>query len=505
MFPRIITIGRILGIALIALVPNFSFAVDIKNPPFYDTEPFVLTRGYNTPDTHIGKDKYALDFAQNGCSAFLKPVIAVSDGEIISVNTSTAEGLRSGGGFGIFVLLKHSDGTQSRYAHLNEIFVSSGKIKSGQLIGLIGNTGNVNRESKSCLEHPGTHLHFVMYNPDLSSYKPEPIALCEDVTVNTKPCENFTVRHKYKSEQKIAKEYEKMPKIVAEVSVPDTAETIETTTNFWQNFSNSVYNFFANVDNPVFVAGERFGEALWEAAGEGNNQASAALIFSPPTIEPLNLELLNIEPETPDRELLSAEPLNLEPETFDTALETSDIELKNTEPADAVPAVPETPKDFSETPVAVVTGYGNYGPTGPNGSAAPIEAIVPVPPACAAFKAEYFANLTLAGEPALVQCETEIKHNWQQGSPHELLPADDFSVRWSGSFLFEDAVYQFLLITDDGSRIFVDDVNILNAWFNQPSNMYFVNVPMTAGMHTIRIEYYEHTVFASFTARWLKL
>ena len=469
--------------------------------PFLDEDITQLTHGYGAPNdpTHKGKDIYALDFAKSGCESYGQIVLPIASGTVEKISVGHHNGERN---YGNFVLLRHSDSRLSIYAHLSEVLVSPGQIViSNQPIGKMGNSGFA--VGSACDDFPGTHLHVAIYENGLA-HKPEP-TLGMDYTTKISPISNFSDKHWYLSNQKLAKKYENLPKFMRDTVISDVPETLENTTNFWQNLSNSVYNFFVSVDNPVFVAGERFGEALWEAAGEGNNQASAALIFSPPTIEPLNLELLNIEPETPDRELLSAEPLNLEPETFDTALGTSDVELENTEPADAAPAVPETPKDFSGTPVAVVTGYGNYGPTGPNGSAAPIEAIVPVPPACAAFTAEYFANLMLAGEPALVQCETEIKYDWQQGSPHELLPADDFSVRWSGSFLFEDAVYQFLIITDDGSRIFVDDVNILNAWFNQPSNMYFVNVPMTAGTHTIGIEYYEHTVFASFTARWLKL
>ena len=61
---------------------------------------------------------------------------------------------RSGGyngGYGSYVVIKHSNGTQTLYGHLKGVAVSVGQsVAQGQLIGYEGNTG---RSS-------GTHLHF---------------------------------------------------------------------------------------------------------------------------------------------------------------------------------------------------------------------------------------------------------------------------------------------------------------------------------------------------------
>ena len=54
-------------------------------------------------------------------------------------------------GYGNGVLIKHGDGTLSRYAHMSEIYVSAGdSVKQGQIIGLTGAYGNAY----------GAHLHF---------------------------------------------------------------------------------------------------------------------------------------------------------------------------------------------------------------------------------------------------------------------------------------------------------------------------------------------------------
>ena len=77
------------------------------------------------------------------------PVLAAQDGVVTSADYA--------GGYGLMVVLRHqTDGTQleSRYAHLSEIFVESGKpVKKGDVVGLVGSTGN----------STGPHLHFEMH------------------------------------------------------------------------------------------------------------------------------------------------------------------------------------------------------------------------------------------------------------------------------------------------------------------------------------------------------
>ncbi len=58
------------------------------------------------------------------------------------------------GGFGKMVLISHNDAYKSRYAHLHRILVPPGKkVKKGQVIGYVGNSGHVRGKN-------GHHLHF---------------------------------------------------------------------------------------------------------------------------------------------------------------------------------------------------------------------------------------------------------------------------------------------------------------------------------------------------------
>ncbi|MGC1308606.1 MAG: M23 family metallopeptidase [Phormidesmis sp.] len=76
------------------------------------------------------------------------PVLAVQDGSVETAGTA--------GGYGLMVVLNHrveDTQLQSRYAHLSEILVEPGtKVNKGDVIGLVGSTGN----------STGPHLHFEM-------------------------------------------------------------------------------------------------------------------------------------------------------------------------------------------------------------------------------------------------------------------------------------------------------------------------------------------------------
>lgn len=62
-----------------------------------------------------------------------------------------ARGSGWNGGYGLYVVVKHPNGTQTLYAHLSSLSVSTGDaVASGQTIGAVGNTGR----------STGSHLHF---------------------------------------------------------------------------------------------------------------------------------------------------------------------------------------------------------------------------------------------------------------------------------------------------------------------------------------------------------
>lgn len=121
------------------------------------------------------------------------------------------------------------------------------------------------------------------------------------------------------------------------------------------------------------------------------------------------------------------------------------------------------------------------------------------------FNAEYFNNVSLTGSPIFTQLEDSINFNWILGSPHESVNVDNFSARWSSNPVFENGTYRFTMTGDDGVRLFVDGQIVINRWVDQGPTTYTVDLPLTAGNHSVVMEYYEKTLGAVARLSWQKL
>lgn len=97
----------------------------------------ILTQGFH-------RQHYALDIANK----LNTPIYAAADGKVIKA---------SGGwnwGYGNYIIIDHGNGIETLYSHNNILKVSVGEsVKKGQLVALMGNTGNVRGVT-------GIHLHF---------------------------------------------------------------------------------------------------------------------------------------------------------------------------------------------------------------------------------------------------------------------------------------------------------------------------------------------------------
>ncbi len=116
------------------------------------------------------------------------------------------------------------------------------------------------------------------------------------------------------------------------------------------------------------------------------------------------------------------------------------------------------------------------------------------PSSCSAgtFTAQYFSNMTLTGPAVLTRCEAAIDYNWGSGSPDPAVPSDNFSARWTGSFDFAAGDSTFTATADDGIRLWVDGVLVIDAWIDQGPTTYTATRTLTAGSHEVKVEYYEN-------------
>jgi hypothetical protein len=118
------------------------------------------------------------------------------------------------------------------------------------------------------------------------------------------------------------------------------------------------------------------------------------------------------------------------------------------------------------------------------------------------FLAQYFNNITLNGTPTFSRCESTLLENWASGGPGSGVGIDNFSVLWSGRFNFAAGTYTFTATADDGIRVWVDGVQIINAWVDQGATIYQASRTLTAGQHDVRVEYYERGGQAVAKVRW---
>lgn len=114
----------------------------------------------------------------------------------------------------------------------------------------------------------------------------------------------------------------------------------------------------------------------------------------------------------------------------------------------------------------------------------------------------YFSNKHLEGAPVFTRQDPEIRFNWYTGNPGEGMPDDRFSVRWERTVYFEQGHYQFLATSDDGVRVYVDDILVIDGWNEHPATEYSANAFVHHGNHKVVVDYYEEAGEASIYVRW---
>lgn len=131
----------------------------------------------------------------------------------------------------------------------------------------------------------------------------------------------------------------------------------------------------------------------------------------------------------------------------------------------------------------------------------------PAPAACpqaqsGTFMTCYFKDRYLQNVGA-VTTETRIYHDWGHLSPAGI-PQDNFSARWEGKFQFESGNYTFTVVADDGVRLWVDGQPIVDQWNDQPASTFTKTISLSAGTHTVKMEYYENGGGAVAKLTWDK-
>lgn len=99
-----------------------------------------------------------------------------------------------------------------------------------------------------------------------------------------------------------------------------------------------------------------------------------------------------------------------------------------------------------------------------------------------------------------------IDDNFGAGSPGVGVNNDNFSIRYQGKFDFAAGTYTFTAGSDDGMRLIIDGVTIIDQYgpHSFPNPKYQAIKDMTAGKHSVQVDYYENGTDAQVRLYWSK-
>jgi len=108
------------------------------------------------------------------------------------------------------------------------------------------------------------------------------------------------------------------------------------------------------------------------------------------------------------------------------------------------------------------------------------------------FRAEYFKNADLSGEPALVRTDNEIQLQMSD-APAPGISRRIFSVRWTGNLSVPvTGPYVLAFTGDDGYRVFLDDKQLIDKWEHGAPTTRTGQVQLQAGKtYALRAEFFQ--------------
>jgi hypothetical protein len=116
----------------------------------------------------------------------------------------------------------------------------------------------------------------------------------------------------------------------------------------------------------------------------------------------------------------------------------------------------------------------------------------------------YFNNITLTGSPVVTRTDTTINFDYIYTAAAPGVNLENYSVRWTGQVKAAySQTYTFYAVTDDGVRLWVNGVQLINNWVNQGATEKSGSIALVAGQrYDIVMEYYQGTGYASSKLYW---
>jgi hypothetical protein len=108
------------------------------------------------------------------------------------------------------------------------------------------------------------------------------------------------------------------------------------------------------------------------------------------------------------------------------------------------------------------------------------------------WRARYWNNKSMSGDPVVDRQEKNINHDWGEGSPDDKVHSDEFSARWTRVINFPAGNYRFTATMDDGMRVWLGETLILDSWYDSQAHSQMVTRYIPAAEQRVKVEYYEN-------------
>lgn len=119
------------------------------------------------------------------------------------------------------------------------------------------------------------------------------------------------------------------------------------------------------------------------------------------------------------------------------------------------------------------------------------------------MRGEYFDNMNLFGKPIITRIDSVLDFSYGTKSPAPGVPADRFSVRWTGKIIPHKAIHHIGTSCDDGSRLYLDGKLLIDDWTDHGEKPIGTAVDLMPGKeYEIRFEYFDNALGATARLTW---
>lgn len=117
------------------------------------------------------------------------------------------------------------------------------------------------------------------------------------------------------------------------------------------------------------------------------------------------------------------------------------------------------------------------------------------------WQATYFPSEDLSGHGVTATHDT-VSFHWAEQAPTPEVGSDHWSARFEGCISVTEPVkLRFVLGSDDGSRLYVDNQLVLDHWVKHGMEYKESTVDLERGPHLLRVEYFDNTVAATLVLK----